>query len=153
MSKLFLTSCSLTLVAMAISFGMLSPVDAAKPPKPAQMNCSIDVLYEFRAQNGTLLNTEVYTHTFTVQEGVAYVDDFSTPTRFKVFTANLEKVGNEMIVRVNWFSDVGVFDSIDFTTSMKLVNGQKTAVVSADLTHSSTPGHAMTSYTLTGSRK
>ena len=142
----------LVLFVAGASSAVWNRVDAARPPRPASVACTMDILYEFRAQDGTLTGTELYQKTFVVQEGVAFVDDYSTPTREKAFTATLTTVRGEAVVAINWFSDVSTFDAVDLNASLTLVSGQKNGKVAGDLTFSSTPGHATTHYSLVGVR-
>lgn len=148
MSRLMKLGTCLFAIALCGLWFLNNSTEAARPAKPASVNCTMDVLFEFRSQAGVLLSSETYTKTFRLQEGVPFVDDFSTATRFKVMSAELTRVGNALVVNANWFDDVGVFDSIDFSTSVSLANGQKTASTGADLTHYSSPGSAMTDFRL-----
>ena len=63
---------------------------------------------------------------------------------------SLIRVGGETVVSINWFADVSVFNSVDFSTKLTLDGGPGS--VSADHTFSSTSGHATTSYLLDGVR-
>ena len=125
---------------------------AAKQPRPASVTCTVDILFEFKAQDGTVLRSELYQQNFVLTEGVTFVDDFSTPTRAKVFTATLTTVRGEALVAINWFSDVSVFDAAELNTTLSLEKGQRRGKALGDHTFSSTPGHATTHYSLVGVR-
>lgn len=151
-----LRNCVKSAVALGIMLALVSSfvwqkVDAAKQ-KTSSASCTIDVTYTMQAQDGTVLSVQNYSKAFVVTEGVPFIDDFSTATRFKEFSASLTQVAGEQIVSINFFEDVSVFDSIDFSTSLTLVKGQKQGSISADHTFSSTPGHGTTSYVLTAAR-
>lgn len=124
----------------------------AEAERQASVSCSIVVDYVFREQDGTVIDTQPYQKDFVVQEGTDFVDDFSTATRLKEFRASVQRVGAEVVVSVNWFADVSVFNSVEFSASLTLPDGRKTGTVSGDHTFSSTPGHATTTYSLVGVR-
>ncbi len=121
--------------------------------RPASMDCTVDILHEFRAQDGTLLSTESYQKVFTVTEGTDFVDDYSTITRQKVFSAVLTNVRGELVLDANWFSDVSVFNSVDLDASLTLTKSQKSGKSIGGHTFSSPPGHDSTNYTIIAVRK
>ncbi len=141
----------LMLAIFAASLSLIrSPLDAARP---ASVTCTLDMVFELRQQDGTLVSTQPYQKTFVLTEGVPFEDDFSTATRFKFMTANLERIGGETIVSVNWFSDVSVSNSTDFNATLVMANNQKQGRTSASNTYSTSSifpnsGHATTSCTL-----
>ena len=116
--------------------------------RAASAACTISIENVFRAQDGTILRTETYQKDFIVEEGTNFVDDYSTPTRQKRFTAALQRNGRDAVVSINWFADVSTFDAVDVSTGLFL-DGGKPGQTSARQTFSSTPGHNTTTYTLT----
>jgi len=109
-------------------------------------NCTVTVDYSL---NGNLL--EPYTRQFTVQEGVPFFEDFSTPTRQKQFTAELVRNGNSSVISMNYFNDVGTFDSIMLDTSVTLVRRGATDSAAGRHTFSTSQGVAgnhLTAYSL-----
>jgi hypothetical protein len=141
---------SCAFVITGLTAAMLSSAYAAKRPV-ASATCSVDIAHVFRAQDGTVLGTETYQRDFVVEEGADFVDDYGTPTRFKRFTASLQRNGNDLIVSINWFADVSVFDAVDLSTEL-LLDDNKPRSTSASHTFSSSSGHNTTSHTLTGIR-
>lgn len=125
---------------------------AASPANPTSVSCVVELVYEFRAQDGTLLRTESYLKDFTVSTDSGFDDDYSTPTRFKEFSANLETVGRETLVNISWFSDVSTFDSIDLNTSLVLTKGQQRGRLVGNQKFSSSAGHSSVRYNLVGIR-
>jgi hypothetical protein len=68
---------------------------------------------------------EPYAMDFSVAPGADFVDDFSTGTRLKVFTANAAQSAGGLVVKINYFNDVGVFDSISLDTQLKFRGGRR----------------------------
>lgn len=145
MAKWFTGVSVIALIAGAM---LLTPADASRGSKPASVTCTVNILFEFRAQNGALLFDEIYTKSFVLKEGAFFEDDYSTATRFKSFSATLERVGKDLVVKANWFDDVGVFDSIDLSADVTLSSNEKSEKCNGSLTHSSTPGHAGTTFVI-----
>ena len=151
MSKLAKLLLSLTaLVAITGATSLWQRIEARRPES---VICTVDIVHTTQSQNGTVIGTEAYQQEFVLTEGVDFVDDYSTFTRQKEFRASLEVVGGQATVFANWFADVSVFNSADFSTALVLVKGQKDGETSASHTFSSTPGHSTTTYTLTGIRR
>ncbi|MCA9187579.1 MAG: hypothetical protein R3E01_29300 [Pirellulaceae bacterium] len=138
------------IVAMAATF--FSPVEAARRQDPVSLLCSVQIVHEFRAQDGTVLRTETYDQDFVVVEGTPFVDDYSTVTREKIFRASASQIGRDAVLSVDWFADVSTFDSADFSTELTLLRNQAQGLTSASHTYSTSSGHARTSYTITAFR-
>jgi hypothetical protein len=102
------------LVGVAAS-GLAAPF-AAQADVAASCNVAVDHLV-----NGNLV--EQYTKDFVVQEGVAFFDDFSTPTRFKQFRATVARQGRDVVVAIDYFSDVSALNSTEFDTTLTLRGG------------------------------
>ena len=148
LTKFLVASAIVSMLAASV----IMPAEAAPKRKPASLTCTVDILHEFRAQDGTLLSTESYQQTFVVAQGTDFVDDYSTPTRFKEFSATLTQVGNDTMVSVNWFADVSTFNSVDLDTAVIIPQNQKNGTAAGRHRFSSTPGHDSTTYTLTAVR-
>ena len=84
--------------------------------------CSVSIDYYL---NGVL--RAPYQKDFVVRPGVAFEDDFSTATRFNFFEATTRQEGNDTVVSISLFRDVGVFDGIDLRTEVVLRNGNDRA--------------------------
>lgn len=158
MSRISKFSFLFALFALATSSLWWNAVDAGKP-KP--VNCSIDVLVEFRPQNSTAVTRSVsYVQDFTVSEGVDFLEDFSTATRFRDFRATFSEVEGRAVVAVDWDADIGVLDFATFSTELTLEKGQKSGSVGATTRYfysipSATGGNGGTvtiTYTLSGQR-
>lgn len=96
----------------AVLAGALSPAAHAAV---ASATCTLTADYSL---NNSLV--EPFSHTFTVNEGVAYSYDFSTQVRYKAMGATLSRVGNKSTVSVDYFNDVGTFTAIEIDTSVPL---------------------------------
>lgn len=151
MSKFAKIVMSLTLVALVT--GGTSLWQSIEAKRPEVVSCTVDIVHTTRAQDGTVLGTEFYSKDFVLSQGTDLSDDYSTPTRFKFFNATLQEAGGAATVAIDWFADVSVFNSADFSTALTLIKGQKQGDISASHTFSSTPGHSTTTYTLTASRR
>lgn len=81
------------------------------------VNCSVAVDY---TRNGAL--GHAYRKDFTVTDEAPFVDDFSSATRIRQFSAAVSRNGGDSVVSIDYFNDVGVFTSIGFNTSLT-VNG------------------------------
>jgi hypothetical protein len=136
--------------------GCLSAASLAIPTnvnaqQQASAACSVAVDYVY---NGTI--AEQYRKDFVVNQGVVFVDDFSTPTRDKTFTATVAKDGGNLVVSVDYFSDVGVFHSVGFTTELTIhgggglesTSGSNAFDTSLAVTPQSVSGNHVTNYTL-----
>lgn len=82
---------------------------------PASATCSVEINY---LVNGALV--EPYTNSFVIARGETIVDDFSTATREKVFTATMSRIDGKLLVSINYFNDVGVFTAIDLDASVRI---------------------------------
>lgn len=116
------------------------------------LTCSVAVEYRMTAQDGTPIDSELYENVFFVDVGVPFEDDFSTPTRFKIFTASVAQVRNGTVVTMTYFNDLTTFDSIDFRSQATLLAAQATETASGDYTFSTSrdpaSGHYAVNYTL-----
>jgi hypothetical protein len=119
----------------------------------ATLSCSVRVDYVMSAQDGTVIATEIYQKDFLAQPGVPFEDDFSTPTRLKLFTATTTQSAGRMVVAISYFNDVSTFNSIDFDTQLTLVSRERSEAVSGSHTFSTSldplSGHYTARYTLT----
>ena len=114
--------------------------------------CSVAVDY---LHNGAVV--EQYRKDLLVEQGVVFVDDFSTPTRVKRFTATVARDGGNLLVSVDYFSDVGVFHSVGFTTALTIrgsgglesTSGSNAFDASLAVTPQSVSGNHLTNYGLT----
>jgi hypothetical protein len=97
---------------MVAGFALSMNVNAAEP---TGVSCSVSVDY---LKNGAL--AESYQKAFTVTPGASFTDDFSTPTRQKLFTASTLLDAGKTVVGINYFNDVGVFDAEEFSTKLTL---------------------------------
>lgn len=139
--------------ACLLAFFGSSTLLPAKGKKTNGVTCTVDVLNEFRAQDGTLLRSEIYQQTFPLtSNATSFVDDYSTPTRFKEFSASLSEVGGVTEVSIAWFADVSTFDSVDLNTTINLPAKQNSISSQSSQTYSSSPGHSRTSYSVTITR-
>ncbi len=84
------------------------------------VSCSVSVDYSL---NRVVRST--YQKDFVIAPGAAFSDDFSTATRFRYFDASTQLVDGDTVVSVSYFNDVGVFDSVDFGTTLTLRNGRE----------------------------
>jgi hypothetical protein len=132
-------------VCVAASSVAVSPwVDAAPAVRAA---CSVTVDY---VPNGTV--AETYSKDFVVEQGTPFVDDFSTPTRLKTFTATVAREGTGLLIAIDYFNDADVFVAIGFDTKMLMRGGGALESTSGSQTFSSSqavpPGNHTTRYTL-----
>lgn len=80
--------------------------------------CSVAVDYVL---NGNPV--QLYRKDFVVTESAAFFDDFSTPARFRTFSASVTRQNGDAVVAIDYFNDVGVFVSIGFDTALTLRGG------------------------------
>lgn len=146
-------SSPLLYVALAVAAITNLSLDSAQAAKGRtnSVTCIVDITHEFRSQDGAVVRTETYQQEFVVEEGAIFVDDYSTPTREKVFTASLQVDGNDLIVVINWFADVSTFDAVDLDADLT-VTGNKPATTSGRHAFFSSAGRNTTTYTLSGVR-
>ncbi len=122
-TKKLLSVMAIALVAASVF--LLSPSQVANASKASSVVCTIDMVVESINNSGVVVGTEIYSKQFELVDGDVFSDDFSTRTRFKFFDASLTKQNGESTVSVDWFADVTVFNSVDFTSSVVLGKGQK----------------------------
>lgn len=136
-------------VAFAIASGsLLSQSTEALAEGGNGISCVMDVTVESRNQTGDVVSREIYQKAFVIQEGETFFDDFSTRTRFKFFTASLQKENGDKTVAINWFADVTVFNSVDFDTSATLADGQKSGKTTGRNTVYTSNGSTTTQFSL-----
>jgi hypothetical protein len=87
----------------------------AQTGDPIKVSCNVGIDYIF---NGGI--TESYQKSFIVQPGVGFVDDFSTATRLKEFSASTVLDAGKTVIGIRYFNDVGVFNTVDFSTKLTL---------------------------------
>lgn len=115
--------------------GLASP-PAALAADRTTVSCSVAIDY---LRNGVLV--EQYRQDFVAEPDAPYVDDISTSTRFKRFTADVVRQGGETIVTFDWFSDVGVFHSVGVGSQLTLRGGgRKEESVSGSQSFSASSG-------------
>ena len=147
MSQLKKSLLSVAILA-AIACGVhLGRADAAGGGHKGVL-CIIDVTVESSDQAGTVFGTEVYHKEFVLREGVSFSDDFSTGTRLKFMEASLQKDGGEKTVSVDWFADVTVFNSVEFSTAVTLEGGDKRGKAVGNHAVFTSTGSTRTVYTL-----
>lgn len=136
---------SLALAAFAFAALAAPSLASAAPTDP--LTCTVAV-------TSTLNNTTalVYNQTFTVSTTTPYFDDFSTATRFRFFDASVTIEDNLPVVAISLDADVSVFDTIDFTTSLKVrdSHGESTAGTNSFFTSNRS---IRTSYSLSCARE
>lgn len=133
---------------LAASFAGPMTVNAAEP---RSMSCAVSIDY--------LLNGVVrapYHKEFVVNPGEVFEDDFSTVTRFRLFTAStrLDDAG-KTVVDVSYFNDVGVLEAVDFSTELTIHNENNGETDSWSHTYWSSTGIAgnhTTAYSITCKR-
>ncbi len=124
--KLLVISYSLIVVCMPLQ---------GRANEPVKVSCSVTVDYVL---NGVLAQT--YQKDFIVEPGAGFADDFSTPTRFREFTASTVMDAGKTVVGITYFNDVGVFNSIDFSTKLTLHKKGVTGATSGSHTFTTTLG-------------
>ena len=72
-------------------------------------------------QSGT---PETYQKNSTAAVGSTFVDDFSTPTRQHIFTASATRPGNEVVIEIDYFSDVSALNWVNLTTALEMLPDQ-----------------------------
>jgi hypothetical protein len=137
---------------LAITLALALTAGSAAASAQAALSCSVAVDYVQTAQDGTIVATESYQRDFLAEPGVEFVDDFSTPTRLKVFTASTLARPGRTIVTITYFNDVGTFNSVEFGSQLALLNSQIAESVAGAQTFSTSlsplSGHYTTDYTL-----
>jgi hypothetical protein len=114
------------------------------------VTCSVAISYVL---NGSL--RESYQKDFVVAPTAPISDDFSTFTRFKFFDASTRRESGASVVDISYYSDVGVFDSIDFRTKLTLRDDKASETASGSHTYFASlglVGEHTTNYNLTCQR-
>lgn len=96
-----------------------------------------------------------YQKAFDLLPDTPFSDDFSSATRFRFFDAWSYLDAGRTVVAISYFNDIGVFDSVDFGTSMKINEANNVDSVSGSFTYSSSlgvRGNHTTNYSLTCTR-
>lgn len=141
---------SRTLMILCATGALAAPLSvSAQQQVSASCSVAVDYLY-----NGVI--AEPYRKDFVVAPGVPFVDDFSTPTRIKTFTATAARNSGNLVVSIDYFSDVGVFHSIDFNAQLAIqergrvesTSGSNGFFASSAVTPQSVSGNHVTNYTL-----
>lgn len=127
---------------------LLSPTGDVMAFKDEGVSCVVDVVVETRNQAGTVVGREAYQKEFVLEEGGQLFDDFSTRTRFKFFTATFNRNDGETTIAIDWFADVTVFNSVDFSTAVVLSDGQKSGKSIGQHTLYTSGGSTTTRYSL-----
>ena len=99
---------------------------------------------------------ESYRKDFVVEPGVGFVDDFSTPTRFKRFTASTAQEGGSQVVSIDYQNDVDTFDMVGFGTRLTLLGGGAISIAAGNqmfATSLGVAGNHTTTYTLSCKRR
>ena len=99
---------------------------------------------------------DAYRQDFVVAEGVDFVDDFSTPTRTRRFTASLVRSAGDWRVSIDYFNDVGVFVAIGLNTALTIhggsgiesTSGSHATYISSGVTPSVAGGNHLTNHVL-----
>jgi hypothetical protein len=137
-------------VVLTIAGGiLLNSADASRPASDDGLLCVIDVLVQSKNTSGIVTGSEIYQREFVLSEDETFSEDFSTQTRFKFFDASFQKVDGDKVVAIDWFADVTVFNSVDFTTSVILSKGDKSGRAAGSHTLYTSSGSTTTTYTLT----
>jgi hypothetical protein len=139
----------LSIAAASLLAATLVQPNTAAAAGLVKASCSVTVNYLL---NNNLL--EPYTRDFVVEQGTDFVDDFSTPTRQKVFSARASKEAGKPTVTMNYFNDVGVFTAIMVDTSVPLKSGAQTASAGRHTFSTSlgVSGNHLTTYSLSCQR-
>lgn len=136
---------------LCVAAAFLSAPMHANAAPTAVVACTVAVDY---VHDGTV--AESYRKDFVAEQGVGFVDDFSTPTRQKRFTASVAKDGGDAVVSIDYFSDVGVFHAIGFNARMTIhggggiesTSGSNGFFASSGVSPASVAGNHQTSYQL-----
>lgn len=101
-------------LAAVSALTLLAPL-ASSAAQNDPVACSVTVTYSL---NGVV--RESYQKDFVVDTATPFSDDFSTFTRFKFFDATTTKAQGTSTVNIAYFSDVSVFNSVDFSAKLSL---------------------------------
>lgn len=129
-------------LATAVAAIFITPIQASAD-QVQNVFCSIvvDVLKPGGA-------TESYQNNFYLQPGSDFFDDFSTATRIKEFSASLGFNAGKTNVTINYFNDVGVFDSIEFGTTYTLPRNREPGTVTGRSAAYTSNGNFIADYSL-----
>lgn len=134
--------------AAVVLFASAGTAFAAQPAAV----CTAQITYEV---NGAVVDT--YASSFTIARDAVFQDDQSTPTREKVFRATLTRTADGLVLFVNYFADVSVFNSVSVDTSVRLQGGGAPVTESGHHVFSSSQavpaGNHATSHTLVCTRQ
>ena len=139
-----------SLVALVTAVGFTVPINV-NAQRPVTVSCSVAVDY---VHDGVV--ADEYRQDFVVEQGVGFVDDLSTGSRQKTFTATVFKDASDVVVSIDYFSDVGVFHAVSFNTSLKIhgsggletTSGSNGFFASSAVTPEAVSGNHVTNYTL-----
>lgn len=112
------------LVAATALAAVLSPVAALADDQPRDVTCSVNVTYQINSNAPV-----VYAKDFEVPAGGRFFDDFGSAFRFRDFTAttSVDEKGR-MVVRMDYYNDVTVFDTINTIASMTMYDENGTTI-------------------------
>lgn len=112
------------LVAATALAALLSPVAALADDQPRDVTCSVNVTYQINSNAPV-----VYAKDFEVPAGGRFFDDFGSAFRFRDFTAttSVDEKGR-MVVRMDYYNDVTVFDTINTIASMTMYDENGTTI-------------------------
>ncbi|MCB1909214.1 MAG: hypothetical protein KDH15_17750 [Rhodocyclaceae bacterium] len=131
-------------MGLALTAALAAPTLANAAPARVECTVAIDYVDASKAES--------YAKTFQLTVRDPFVDDFSTATRQKEFSASLARVDG-LVVSINYFNDVGTFDAVDFSTSLRIRGVDVTVSTNGRSVYSNsaaTPaGNHATSYDLT----
>lgn len=103
--------------AFCLPAGLIAIAALALPTQvlaaPARVQCTVNINYQSDAA------AVPYNKTFEITRAEPFVDDFSTATRQREFSAALSRADG-LIVSIDYFNDVEVFGSISFATSLQV---------------------------------
>lgn len=139
------------LIVSAVAASLAATLEA-RAQQQASASCSVAVDYVY---NGVV--TEQYRRDFVVAPGVPFVDDFSTATRIKTFTATAAREAGDLVVSMDYFNDVGTFHAIGFASRLSIrergklesTSGSNGFFASSGVTPTSVSGNHETNYLLT----
>ncbi len=148
-ARKWFTLCGILALGLG-GLGFSVPANALAPDSDeADVLCVVDVSVETRNQSGTVVGTETYHKEFLLSEGGFFSDDFSTRTRFKFLDASFSKINGNGVLNVDWFADVSVFNSVDFSTSVVLGQGRHDGTANGSHTFYSSTSSTRTNYSVT----
>ncbi|MCA9511424.1 MAG: hypothetical protein R3E88_14725 [Myxococcota bacterium] len=152
MHRIAKTRFQAALVRLTGMAAVAAAVVAAAPAHAAlETSCSVSIT---ATRDGAIVET--YGTDFTVARNVPFVDDFSTPTRQKEFTASVTREADGVKVHIGYFSDLGTFHAASFDADMLVAAKARTTSGRTGffLSSGNTPvnGNHVVAYTLTCNR-